>query len=1515
MSQENQSHPTLPTERNETTNFIGKFYKQPGIGLEQTDNSTQNATKNPSPFYECNLCSRKYTRHSALVIHNKIHTFFNFACWICKRNFNMSHSNMISHFKHHEKNILLRTGYTKLIENQLYSILEKRFGDEWPVSVFKGDILNDLTDVVKVNTFLKNRMFIQIRCKLWYVPNPSSEFNTPKFVWLTLPNIQFEWSDLNIKRKIFDVGGEFMNTFLEQSNVEDSGSGFVYYATSEISIKCVKNTNIGCVLPYEHKYSELLPLLASKNIIVNPLCNSYCLRQCLISFSSISNQNIQLNNKIFNQPYVTFLDFEEWDQEGIDFGLRLIILDENRLELAHPIFVSTEFHSKLLQINLLVIPNNDDSAHFVLIQNLTSFLRSIKKITSETKTRKSNFFCKYCLQKNSFHYSVISQHEKFCLHNPTSSHNDKGMHEMIEFKKEKTFLKCSNRGRNPPNWIGFLDFETVASSFDHIQSNICPNHSENILSCKCSFTLKGEPLKSLSYSLVIADFNTSETLVEIFYIPKNIFDLSAAEHFVLTLKKIAYAFQIINEINFPIEMSKQEKLFHEKQTHCQHCGVKFIKRKDNIPLKPKDLLQSDYFLERAKTFSTALTAKQHFKRKQILSTTKTAHHIHHLEKSNFSATICSKCNLKIQSRYQNIPIFCHNFSRFDHVLIIKELCKLWPKRIQFIPKSLNNIMAVFANPFELKDSLNFLSGSLDENVRIVKKSCEIKCDTCRNKDQCKRCKIRTVQKLKDVFPTIYSSALSKVDGVTDMERFLHNLEKFAFPYSILHSYNHLKNMKSFPKKDVFDSLLQKQEIDQKEYLSAKTYFELYCTNMYDFLKVYNSLDTHLLFSVWRVMSQTLSSKFGFYLERFVSLPGYSIEVAKSFTPHPHLPEHTCIELFTEHNKDIYFKSLENIRGGVVLVNSRFELDTRLAKFIDLDTMEKNEELKDFNNIEKHEELGELMKMEDFEELLYLDATNLYGFALSCLLPCGDYKTLSKEYITNLNKVIKLTDIEKKYENLNSVMGDESPYGYAFEIKIVFIPDKLYEFPPFFAKQNIKSTDLSENDKECYKKMNGKEYNGNRNKKLIPLLKKGESIFCHYKLLKEAIKLGAVVEVVSGISFKQKYLFRNYIAVLAKLRANTTNEAHARSLKLLSNALFGKLLQSVFKYNRNFFFFFVNDLKNDNVTKINELMQERHRGGRKLIFKDIKIMDQDFFAIETQNEKIEATNCPLIAFSILEIAKARNFSFFWKMKSVSPNTKMLYCDTDSFLIKCSKVWYKEVEAIKDEFDFSKAAFKFSHLMNITCREKLQNKGIIGKYKSEIDEDSVLMGYIGLQKKSYCLLIMKKFLCPVCQKYSYICKCKFSNYQGKQLYYILDNPTAKGKLVNQLSFQNYLDSILFNELKCENRFKIAQERKKLFFEFMRYKSINCFDDSNFSLDCGIHNVPFSNFNQISNKCSDQSCKFSLKYLSYLHQNLEALKKELFVFENGVLKCWKPPQYPQSLLPPSSILSYDSCNKVTT
>ena len=359
MSQENENQPTLPTERKEPTNFVEKFYKQPNIDSEQTS-LRQNTSQPPSPLYECNLCSKKYTRYIDLEKHNKTHSFFNFACWVCKRNFYMTKLNMINHFKNHEQSILLRTGYTKIIDNQLFSVIDKNFGDEWPVTVFRGEFLNEITDVIRINTLIKHRLIIQIRCKLWYVPNPSSEFNEPKFVWVSLPNIQVEWSDLNIKRKVFDVGEEFMGKFLEQSNVDDeSGSGFVYYATSDVSIKCVSNSKIGCYLQNDihNRYFELLNHLSvgrcwytyNEHIysvkrssyfqpVYNPSCDSFCFKKCLEHFELQNDSKLQLSNTIFNQPYVTFADFEEWDQDGVNFGLRLLILDEENLDFVHPIF-------------------------------------------------------------------------------------------------------------------------------------------------------------------------------------------------------------------------------------------------------------------------------------------------------------------------------------------------------------------------------------------------------------------------------------------------------------------------------------------------------------------------------------------------------------------------------------------------------------------------------------------------------------------------------------------------------------------------------------------------------------------------------------------------------------------------------------------------------------------------------------------------------------------------------------------------------------------------------------------------------------------------------------------------------------------------------------------------------------------------------------------------------------------------------------------------------------------------
>ena len=149
-------------------------------------------------------------------------------------------------------------------------------------------------------------------------------------------------------------------------------------------------------------------------------------------------------------------------------------------------------------------------------------------------------------------------------------------------------------------------------------------------------------------------------------------------------------------------------------------------------------------------------------------------------------------------------------------------------------------------------------------------------------------------------------------------------------------------------------------------------------------------------------------------------------------------------------------------------------------------------------------------------------------------------------------------------------------------------------------------------------------------------------------------------------------------------------------------------------------------------------------------------------------------------------------------------------------------------------------------------------------------------------------MRQMKCSICQKYSALCQCVV-NYGGKQLYYIVDNPSAKGKDVKQLSFANYLESLSSNRWNCESRYKISQENKKLRFEFKRYKSIMHFDDSNFSLDCGIHNAPFSFSNHTLYKCYDPSCKKSSMYINQLDTWFKKLKEMFFYFENGELKTW--------------------------
>ena len=69
--------------------------------------------------------------------------------------------------------------------------------------------------------------------------------------------------------------------------------------------------------------------------------------------------------------------------------------------------------------------------------------------------------------------------------------------------------------------------------------------------------------------------------------------------------------------------------------------------------------------------------------------------------------------------------------------------------------------------------------------------------------------------------------------------------------------------------------------------------------------------------------------------------------------------------------------------------------------------------------------------------------------------------------------------------------------------------------------------------------------------------------------------------------------------------------------------------------------------------------------------------------------------------------------------------------------------------------------------------------------------------------------------------------------------------------------------------------------------RYKSLNSFDVSNFTKNCGIHNVPFSTRNLSNYICQDPFCKELKKpVLKTLSQKIDDLMEKKFYFFNGKL-----------------------------
>ena len=164
--------------------------------------------------------------------------------------------------------------------------------------------------------------------------------------------------------------------------------------------------------------------------------------------------------------------------------------------------------------------------------------------------------------------------------------------------------------------------------------------------------------------------------------------------------------------------------------------------------------------------------------------------------------------------------------------------------------------------------------------------------------------------------------------------------------------------------------------------------------------------------------------------------------------------------------------------------------------------------------------------------MYVDANNLYGWAVSQKLPVNGFK-----WVKNLSQFNK--SFIRNYD-------ENSDIGYFLKVDIDY-PEKVFSLHkdlPFLLER---------------KKVNKVE-------KLICHIEDKEKYVIHIRVLKQALNHGLVLSKVHKvIQFNQKDWLKPYIDMDTKLRKEAKNYFEKDFYKLMNNSVFRKTMENVRKH--------------------------------------------------------------------------------------------------------------------------------------------------------------------------------------------------------------------------------------------------------------------------------------------------------------------------------------------------------------
>ena len=593
----------------------------------------------------------------------------------------------------------------------------------------------------------------------------------------------------------------------------------------------------------------------------------------------------------------------------------------------------------------------------------------------------------------------------------------------------------------------------------------------------------------------------------------------------------------------------------------------------------------------------------------------------------------NRCNLKY-SKPNNISVFFHNLSGYDSHLFIKKL-NTTMGNIDCIPNNEEKYIS-FSKTIKTGEYKNKHGETKDKYFKII------------FKDSLKF----MASKLETLVKNLPEDAFKNLEKYFTTEQIKLLKQKGFFPYEYMDSIEKLKDSTPPPQKAFYSNLTGKG-INNYNYNHVLNVWKTWnMKTLKDYLELYNITDVLLLADVFENFRDICLKNYGLDPVYYYTAPGLAWDAMLKMTK-------INLELLSDVDKLLMIE--KGIRGGISIISNRYGKAN-------------NKYMKDYN------------KKEASKYLMYVDANNLYGWAMSQKLPVHSFNWLTDREIKNLFKV----QVVQFWERTPCILEVDLEY-----------PEELHDLHNDYP--------LCPERVECDKGV----------KKLIPNLRHKNNYVVHYKTLIQYLNLGMELKKIHrGIKFIESDFLKPYIDINTKLRTEAKNNFEKDFFKLMNNSVFGKTMENI--RNR------VNIKLVDAGEQFKKLAAKPNYNGR-------KILNENLVSVHMKKTSLTMNKPVYLGMSILDISKTLMFDFHYKYikPKYCKEAKLLFTDTDSFLYEIqTEDFYKDISGdVKDRFDTSD--YPKNHPSVIVTGI---NKKVLGMFKDEAAGKNITE-FVGLRAKLY------------------------------------------------------------------------------------------------------------------------------------------------------------------------------------